>query len=63
MQESEVMNVQLKACRPRFKAGSELSGKVNFVSLDVEQTVDADSNEECLDINLKWEVRADVAGA
>ena len=54
MQKSEVLEVKLKACRPRFKAGSELSGKVNRITVDIDQVIE-DENE-CLDIDLKWEV-------
>ena len=54
MQKSEVLEVKLKACRPRFKAGSELSGKVNKITLNIDQELQ-DENE-CLDIDLKWEV-------
>lgn len=53
--------MRLKACRPRFKAGSELSGKVNLVVINVEQTVNEDKDQECLDIDLKWEVEAELA--
>ncbi|MFT6923345.1 MAG: hypothetical protein ACJA1C_002358 [Crocinitomicaceae bacterium] len=54
MQKSEVLEVKLKACRPRFKAGSELSGKVNRITVDIDQVIEAEN--ECLDIDLKWEV-------
>jgi hypothetical protein len=54
MQKSEVLEVKLKACRPRFKAGSELSGKVNRITVDIDQVMEAEN--ECLDIDLKWEV-------
>jgi hypothetical protein len=60
MQKSEVLNVSVKACRPRFKAGSELSAKVNRVILDIDQTVNGDI--ECLDVDLKWEVTAEQIG-
>ena len=54
MQKSEVLEVKLKACRPRFKAGSELTGRVNKIILNIDQVLE-DENE-CLDIDLKWEV-------
>jgi hypothetical protein len=54
MQKSEVLEVKLKACRPRFKAGSELSGKVNRITVDIDQVMEGEN--ECLDIDLKWEV-------
>ena len=57
MQKSEVLEVKLKACRPRFKAGSELSGKVNRITVDIDQVLHEES--ECLDIDLKWEVKGD----
>lgn len=57
---TEVLDVRVKACRPRFKAGSELSGKVNRVILDINQTVKEET--ECLDIDLKWEVEAEGLG-
>lgn len=53
MQKEEVLDVQVKACRrPRFKAGSELSGKVNRVIVDIDQVVEGD--QECVAVNLKW---------
>lgn len=53
MQKQEVLDVQVKACRrPRFKAGSDLSGKVNRLVLNIDQTVDGD--KECVAVNLKW---------
>ena len=61
MQKSEVLDVRIKACRPRFKAGSELSGKVNRVILDINQTSNESMEKECLDIELKWEVEAELA--
>lgn len=61
MTKTEVLDMRLKACRPRFKAGSELSGKVNLVVINVEQTVNEDKDQECLDIDLKWEVEAELA--
>ena len=54
MQKSEVLEVKLKACRPRFKAGSELTGKVNRITVDIDQVMEGEN--ECLDIDLKWEV-------
>lgn len=60
MQNTEVLNVSLKACRPRFKAGSELSGKVNRVIIDIDQTLN--DGTECLDVGLKWETKADQLG-
>tara|TARA_B110000908_G_C9911539_1_gene295596 strand:- start:229 stop:417 length:189 start_codon:yes stop_codon:yes gene_type:complete len=54
MQKSEVLEVKLKACRPRFKAGSELTGKVNRITVDIDQVMH--DEKECLDIDLKWEV-------
>lgn len=61
MQKQEVLDVQVKACRRpvRFKAGSELSSKVNFVSLDVDHSMDED--QECVQLNLKLVASADVA--
>lgn len=56
MQKTEVTDVRIKACRlSRFKAGSELSGKVNLVTLNIDHTVKEDSGKECLDVDLKWE--------
>lgn len=56
MQKTEVTDVRIKACRPsRFKAGSELSGKVNLVTLNIDHTEKEDSGKECLDVDLKWE--------
>ena len=53
MQKQEVLDVQVKACRrPRFKAGSDLSGKVNRLILDIDQVVEGD--QECVSVNLKW---------
>jgi len=52
MQKEEVLDVQVKACRQRFKAGSDLSGKVNRLILDIDQVVDGD--QECVSVNLKW---------
>jgi hypothetical protein len=54
MQKSEVLEVKLKACRPRFKAGSELSGKVNRITVDIDQVMEGEY--EGLVIDLKWEV-------
>lgn len=60
MQKQEVLDVQVKACRrPRFKAGSELSSKVNLVALDVDHSMDED--QECVQLNLKLVASANVA--
>lgn len=61
MQKSEVLDVRIKACRPRFKAGSDLSSKVNLVVINVDQTVNETTDKECMDVNLKWETRAEEA--
>ena len=61
MQKSEVLDVRVKACRPRFKAGSELSAKVNRVIIDIDQTINENTDKECLDVDLKWEVEAELA--
>lgn len=59
---TEVLDVRLKACRrPRFKAGSELSSKVNRVVINIDQTMDEDLDKECLDVDLKWEVEAELS--
>jgi len=60
MQKKEVLDVQVRACRrPRFKAGSDLSGKVNRLVLDINQTIDGD--QECVGVNLKWVESADAS--
>ncbi|XOV67541.1 MAG: hypothetical protein ACFHU9_18155 [Fluviicola sp.] len=60
---TEVLDVRLKACRkPRFKAGSELSGKVNRIVINIDQTVNEELDKECLDVDLKWEVEAEGSG-
>lgn len=52
MSHTEVLDVRVKALRPKFKAGSELSGKVNMVVLTVTQTEREET--ESLDVDLKW---------
>jgi hypothetical protein len=49
---TDELDVRVKAVRPRFKAGSELSGKVNLVVLTINQ-IDRDE-QESLDVDLKW---------
>ncbi len=61
MTKTEVLDVRLKACRPHFKAGADLSGKVNRITLNIDQTKHTDMDKECLDIDLKWEVEAELA--
>lgn len=61
MTKSESLNLKVKACRPRFKAGSELSGKVNLVEINVTQTEQLDADRECLDAELNWETKAELA--
>lgn len=62
MTKTEVMDVQIKARRrPRFKAGSELSGKVNRVAITIDQNSNEDADAESLDIGLKWETEAELA--
>ena len=58
MTHTEVLDIRVKACRPRFKAGSELSEKVNLITLNVNQNHHEDSDKECLDVDLKWQVEA-----
>ncbi|GAA0875194.1 hypothetical protein GCM10009118_16030 [Wandonia haliotis] len=61
MTKSETTDVSVKVRRrPRFKAGSDLSGKVNKVGIDINQTVEEDSDAECLDIVVKWETDAEL---
>lgn len=61
MQKSEVLDVRIKACRPRFKAGSDLSAKVNLVTIYVDQTIKEDQDKECMDVDLKWETEAELS--
>lgn len=54
---NEELDIQVKATRrPRFKAGAELSSKVNLVIIDVdqEQTVDSES------ITIKVKIESDI---
>lgn len=54
---NEDLDIQVKATRrPRFKAGAELSGKVNMVLIDVnqEQTLDAES------ITIKVKIESEI---
>lgn len=61
MTKTETTDVRIKVCRrPRFKAGSELSGKVNLVMINIDQTVKEDSDTECLDVDVKWETEAEL---
>lgn len=62
MTKSETTDVSVKVRRrPRFKAGSELSGKVNKITINIDQTEKPEVNTECLDIDLKWETEAEVS--
>lgn len=61
MTKSESLNLKVKACRPRFKAGSELSSKVNRVEIIVNETEQLDADRECIDTELNWETEAELA--
>lgn len=62
MTKGEVTDVRIKVCRrPRFKAGADLSGKVNRITINVDQTVKEESDTECLDVDVKWETEAEMA--
>lgn len=64
MTKTETTDVRIKVCRrPRFKAGSELSGKVNMVAINIDQTMEENSDMECLDVDVKWETEAELADA
>lgn len=62
MTKSETTDVRIKVCRrPRFKAGSELSGKVNKITINIDQMEKPEVDTECLDVDLKWETEAEVS--
>lgn len=60
MQKSESMQVRIKACGARFKAGSELSAKVNLVELNIEQVDNPETEKSCLDVDFKWDQEAEL---
>lgn len=50
------MDVQIKARRrPRFKAGSDLSSRVNRVVITIDELWNEDGDSDGLDVGLKWE--------
>lgn len=54
---NEDLDIQVKATRrPRFKAGSELSGKVNRISIDVDQDETADAEKIAIKLIISSEV-------
>ncbi len=61
MTKSKSLNLKVKACRPRFKAGSDLSSKVNRVEIIVNETEQLDADRECIDTELNWETEAELA--
>lgn len=55
MTKTEVTDVHIKACRKaNFKAGADLSKKVNRIAIDIEQSFNEELNKECLNVDLKW---------
>lgn len=54
---NEDLDIQVKATRrPRFKAGAELSGKVNRISIDVDQDETADADKIAIKLIISSEV-------
>jgi hypothetical protein len=51
------LNIEVKATRrPRFKAGAELSGKVNRISIDVDQDESIDADKIAIKLVISSEV-------
>ncbi len=54
---NEDLNIEVKATRrPRFKAGAELSGKVNRISIDVDQDETGDAEKIAIKLIISSEV-------
>ena len=54
---NEDLNIEVKATRrPRFKAGAELSGKVNRISIDVDQDETIDMETIAIKLVISSEV-------
>lgn len=54
---NEDLNIEVKATKkPRFKAGAELSGKVNKISIDVDQDQTNDSESIGIKLTISSEV-------
>lgn len=54
---NEDLNIEVKATKkPRFKAGAELSGKVNKISIDVDQ----DQTNDFESIGIKLTISSEV---
>lgn len=54
---NEDLNIEVKATRrPRFKAGAELSGKVNRISIDVDQDETVDAEKIAIKLIISSEV-------
>lgn len=58
------LTVQLKASRkPRFKAGSDLSSRVNLVAIDFNEEIDETSENVELEIRLSSETCSPVTAS
>ena len=54
---NEDLNIEVKATRrPRFKAGAELSGKVNRISIDVDQDETGDAEKIAIKLIISSEI-------
>lgn len=54
---NEDLNIEVKATkRPRFKAGAELSGKVNRISIDVDQDETGEAEKIAIKLTISSEV-------
>lgn len=59
MTKTEITEVSIKACRrPKFKAGAELSGKVNRIEINIDHNMNTVADMECVDVDFKWETEA-----
>lgn len=61
---NEDLNIEVKATKkPRFKAGAELSGKVNKISIDVDKDQTNDSESIGIKLTISSEVCEVKAGS